>query len=79
VEAATVIAFEIFNGGSRQIQVSLVHLPIAVVEEALWRLKLRERCPHPIFPAKRLAPRSIQNLRELHLAIRDVRSIRHQS
>lgn len=47
MEAATVIAFEIFNGGSRQIQVSLVHLPIAVVEEALWRLKLGERCAEP--------------------------------
>lgn len=39
VEAGTVIAFEIANGGSRQIQVSLVlpDLPLAVVEEALRR------------------------------------------
>lgn len=39
VEAATVIAFAIADGGSRQIQVSAVlpDLPIAVIEEALRR------------------------------------------
>lgn len=44
VEAATVIAFEISNGGSRQIQVSLVlpDLPFAVVEEALRRSQTEE-------------------------------------
>ena len=44
VEAATVIAFEIANGGSRQIQVSLVlpDLSLAVVEEALRRSQTEE-------------------------------------
>lgn len=39
VEAATVIAFAIADGGSRQIQVSLVlpDLPISVIEDALRR------------------------------------------
>ncbi|MEP0915351.1 Uma2 family endonuclease [Leptolyngbya sp. DQ-M1] len=44
VETATVIAFEISNGGSRQIQISLVlpDLPLAVVEEALRRSQTEE-------------------------------------
>ncbi|KAM3092534.1 Uma2 family endonuclease [Phormidesmis sp. 146-35] len=44
VETATVIAFEIANGGSRQIQVSLVlpDLSLAVVEEALRRSQTEE-------------------------------------
>jgi Uma2 family endonuclease len=39
VEAATVIAFEVADGGSRQIQVSAVlpNLPVSVIEEALRR------------------------------------------
>jgi hypothetical protein len=39
VEAVTVIAFAVANGGSRQIQVSTVlpDLPISVIEEALRR------------------------------------------
>jgi Uma2 family endonuclease len=44
VEAATVIAFEIFNGGSRRIQISsvLANLSISVVEEALQRSKTED-------------------------------------
>lgn len=44
VEAAIVIAFEISNAGSRQIQVSLVlpNLPFVVVEEALRRSQTEE-------------------------------------
>lgn len=44
VETATVIAFEISNGGSHQIQISLVlpDLPLAVVEEALRRSQTEE-------------------------------------
>lgn len=43
-ETATVIAFEISNGGSRQIQISLVlpDLPLPVVEEALRRSQTEE-------------------------------------
>jgi Uma2 family endonuclease len=44
VEAATVIAFEIAGGGSRQIQISAVlpDLPISVIEEALRRSQTEE-------------------------------------
>jgi len=44
VEAATVIAFGIASGGSRQIQVSVVlpNLPISVIEEALQRSQTEE-------------------------------------
>ena len=43
VEAATVIAFAIADGGSRQIQVSAVlpDLPMSVIEEALRRSQNR--------------------------------------
>lgn len=44
VQAAEVIAFEIFNGGSRRIQTSLVlpDLEIAIVEDALQRSKTED-------------------------------------
>ncbi len=44
VETATVIAFEVAGGGSRQIQVSVVlpNLPISVVEGALQRSQIED-------------------------------------